>query len=56
VWFRGRTVVALMTLTMIVASVGTYAVLEFPGWSMGASGAKPNESGGFSRDELDKIE
>lgn len=59
-WFRGRTVLAMMVLTAITASMATYAYQALPGWFSTASspepGIAPSDSiSGIQKDELDKI-
>jgi carboxyl-terminal processing protease len=60
VWFRGRTVLAMMVLTAIAAIMATYALYELPGWvkesSNGQIGiASPSAKEGLQQDELDKL-
>jgi len=60
VWFRGRTVAALLALTTLVACAATYAVLEWPGWTVSRAGAgagdrSPGGPEGLRQDEMDKI-
>ncbi|XID90969.1 S41 family peptidase [Paenibacillaceae bacterium WGS1546] len=58
-WFRGRTVLAMMVLTTIAACVATYMYLEYPNWSFSPSSAKAGEGSpdgkGLRQDELDKL-
>jgi carboxyl-terminal processing protease len=60
VWFRGRTVVAMMVLTAIAAGMATYLFLELPSWSFVSSNTQPgmassNSAEGLHQDELDKM-
>lgn len=60
VWFRGRTVAAMLALTAVAACVATYAVLEFPGWNWMSKGALADggagqEQEGLRQDEVDKL-
>ncbi|TFE29063.1 S41 family peptidase [Cohnella luojiensis] len=59
-WFRGRTVVAMMVLTTIAACMATYAYFELPEWGFQSSSAQtgtaaPYIKDGLSQDELDKL-
>lgn len=59
-WFRGRTVAAMLALTAVAACVATYAVLEFPGWNWMSKGALADggagqEQEGLRQDEVDKL-
>ncbi|WP_372629616.1 S41 family peptidase [Cohnella sp.] len=59
-WFRGRTVAAMLALTAVAACVATYAVLEFPGWNWMSKGALAGggagqEQEGLRQDEVDKL-
>lgn len=59
-WFRGRTVVAMMVLTAITASMATYAYNELPGWFSSTEAPEPgvaasDSTGGIQKDELDKM-
>ena len=59
-WFRGRTVAAMLALTAVAACVATYAVLEFPGWNWMSKGAlagggASQEQEGLRQDEVDKL-
>ncbi len=59
-WFRGRTVLAMMVLTAMGASMATFAVFELPNWGYGSSNtqagiASPNSAEGLRQDELDKL-
>jgi carboxyl-terminal processing protease len=60
VWFRGRTVLAMMVLTAIAASMATYAIIELPGWGKESSNgqigvASPSSTEGLQQNELDKL-
>lgn len=60
VWFRGRTVLAMMVLTAIAGSMATYALLGLPGWGKEPTNeqigvASPSSSDGLQQDELDKL-
>lgn len=59
-WFRGRTVIAMMVLTAIAASMATYAFFELPDWGFKPSdrqegSASPEGSAGLRQEELDKL-
>ncbi|WP_373230828.1 S41 family peptidase [Cohnella sp.] len=59
-WFRGRTVLAMMVLTAIAASMATYVYQALPGWFSSASAPEPgiassDSEKGIQKDELDKI-
>lgn len=59
-WFRGRTVLAMMVTTAITASMATYAYQAMPGWFSTASAPEPGiasaeSENGIQKDELDKI-
>jgi carboxyl-terminal processing protease len=57
VWFRGRTVAALLVLTTVVACSATYALLELPDWKLGSSGVSGEEAGpaGLREEEVNKL-
>ncbi|MCD9022344.1 S41 family peptidase [Cohnella silvisoli] len=59
-WFRGRTVVAMIVLTAIAAGMVTYIFLELPSWGYLTPNtqrgvASPNSSDGLQQGELDKM-
>lgn len=59
-WFRGRTVVAMMVLTAIAASMATYAFFELPDWGFKSTGGKAGVASsevteGLRQTELDKL-
>jgi carboxyl-terminal processing protease len=60
VWFRGRTVVAMMVLTAIAAGMATYLFLELPSWGMISNNTQPgmassDSAEGLQQNELDKM-
>jgi carboxyl-terminal processing protease len=60
VWYRGRTVVAMMVLTAIAAGMATYLFLELPSWGIVSSNTQPgmassSSAEGLQQDELDKM-
>jgi carboxyl-terminal processing protease len=60
VWFRGRTVAALMVLTAIGAGVLTWSLSQVPAWSSASESPAASVSGtpsseGLRKDELDKL-
>ncbi|RKP47217.1 PDZ domain-containing protein [Cohnella endophytica] len=59
-WFRGRTVVAMMIVTALVAGMATYAVFEYSGWALKSRDSRPGVASsdmadGLNQAELDKI-
>ncbi|MDB4867559.1 MAG: hypothetical protein JWR03_1892 [Cohnella sp.] len=59
-WFRGRTVLALLVLTAIGAGVVTWSILQVPGWSPASQTPASSVSGtpssqGLREKELDKL-
>jgi len=60
VWFRGRTVAAMMVLTTIAASLATYAYFELPDWGLNSAGIEEEADplrvkDGLRQKELDKF-
>jgi carboxyl-terminal processing protease len=56
VWFRGRTVLAIMVLTAIAASMATYVYQELPGWISTSSTAEPGTNSNTSKEGLQENE
>lgn len=59
-WFRGRSLLAVMVLTAIAASIVTYTVVKMPGWdvkpaSTDAGASEAGSAEGWSKEELAKL-
>jgi carboxyl-terminal processing protease len=60
VWYKGRSLLAVMVLTAIAASIVTYTVVKLPDWALQPSateaGTSPaGSSEGWSQEELGKL-